>query len=187
VTFQPYSLPSASQPAASPFYRGNIEATAGTFSPVLSPLSPFIQPQTASVSFYPLPSAATAYSGRYSQPAADNEEDNAIPSSPFKPSFPVYGSGNAQFSFYDAGTPAQENFGSYYGAAKAPGQLSSVQSAAPSPDRQTPYYGAAKAAHRSKFVPVPTGEIKNPLREAVEKRPQPQNARYSILCMTFHH
>jgi hypothetical protein len=72
----------------------------------------------------------------------------------FKPSFPVLGSGPAQFSFYEA-------------VAAAPG-------------RGTPYYGAAKAAHSNKFVSLPTGEVKNPLREAVEKRAQPPRPRYEL-------
>jgi hypothetical protein len=43
--------------------------------------------------------------------------------------------------------------------------------------QRTPYYGAAKAAYSYKFVPVPTGEVKHPLRAAVEKRPPAQSAR----------
>jgi hypothetical protein len=59
---------------------------------------------------------------------------------------------------------------------------------AASPGRRTPYYGAAKAAHSNKFVSLPTGEVKNPLREAVEKRAQPPRPRYdfrpwSVACL----
>ena len=137
--YQAYSLP-LSQPA-SPFNRGSVEAAASpTFTPFTSPFG--------SPSLYSLP-----------RPLPSNEVASAL----FKPSFPVLGSGPAQFSFYEA--------------------------VAASPGRRTPYYGAAKAAHSNKFVSLPTGEVKNPLREAVEKRAQPTRPRYEIrpwLCACLH-
>jgi hypothetical protein len=113
-------------------------ASSPTFTPFTSPFG--------SPSLYSLPSPASPYI----QPLPSNEVSSAL----FKPSFPVLGSGPAQFSFYEA-------------VAAAPG-------------RRTPYYGAAKAAHSNKFVSLPTGEVKNPLREAVEKRAQPPRPRYEI-------
>jgi len=141
-SYQPYSLP-LSQPA-SPFNRGSVEAAVSpAFTPFPSPLAPFLQAQPALASLYSLPSP-------YIQPFTGNE----VPSAPFKPSFPVVGSGPTQFSFYEA-----------------------VEAAPKAPVRLTPYYGAAKAAHSNRFVSLPTGEVKNPLREAVEKRAQPPRPR----------
>jgi hypothetical protein len=148
--YQAYSLP-LSQPA-SPFNRGSVEAASSpTFTPFTSPFG--------SPSLYSLPSPASAYI----QPLPPS---NKVSSALFKPSFPVLGTGPAQFSFYEA-----------------------VAAAPTPPGRRTPYYGAAKAAHSNKFVSLPTGEVKNPLREAVEKRAQPPRPRYenrpwSVAC--FH-
>jgi hypothetical protein len=139
--YQAYSLP-LSQPA-SPFNRGSVEAAASpTFTPFTSP--------SGSPSLYFLPSPASPYL----QPLPSSNE---VSSALFKPSFPVLGSGPAQFSFYEA-----------------------VAASPTPPGRRTPYYGAAKAAHSNKFVSLPTGEVKNPLREAVEKRAQPPRPRYEL-------